>query len=61
MLESAHRNKGFVNFIFESTAINASLLMTYYEFAISSCGHGVEMFESAYKNMGLVNSWFVRV
>ena len=58
MLESAYTNTGFVNFIVDSLAINASRLMKYSEFAIPSCGHGVAMLESPYKNNDFVNSIF---
>ena len=54
--ESAYKHKGFVNFIVESLAINASRLMKYSEFAIPSCGHGVAMLESPYTNNGFANS-----
>ena len=49
MFESPYANKGFVKLVFESTSQNATCLMTYSEFAISSSGHGVAMFESRYK------------
>ena len=58
MLESAYKNEGLVNFIVESLAIHASLLLKYQQFAIPWCGHGVVMFESPYKNKGLVNVSF---
>ena len=58
MLESAYKNKGFVNFVFESISRNAVRLLKYSEFAISCYGHQVEMFESAYKNKGVVNFMF---
>ena len=58
MFESRCENKDFVNFIFKSVAINAVRLMKYEEFVISCYGHQVEMFESAYNNMGLVNCIF---
>ena len=61
MLESAYKNKGFVNFIFESITRNAVRLMKYYEFSISCYGHQVEMFEARYENKGLVNSCFFQV
>ena len=35
--------------------------MKYHEFTIYSCGHGVAMFESRFKNKGLVNSWFISI
>ena len=54
MLESAHKNKGFVKLIFETTARNA-VCLKFVEFAIFCY---VEMFESAYKNKGLVNFMF---
>ena len=55
MLESAYKNTGFVNFIFESIARIAVRLRQYLEFAISSCCHRLGMLESAYKNKGLVD------
>ena len=58
MLESPCKNKGFVNFVFESVAINASRVLIYEEFAIPSCGYGVAMLESLYTNNGSVNSIF---
>ena len=58
MFESRYTNKGFANFILESTSQNAMRLMKYQEFAISSCGHGVAMLESPYRNNGSVNSIF---
>ena len=60
MLESPYKNKGFVNFVFESTSETATRLMKYQEFAISYLEHGVAMFESRYKNKGFVNPWFIR-
>ena len=58
--ESLNENTGFVKFVFESTSENATCLLKYSEFTISSCEHGVAMFESRYKNKGSVNSWFIR-
>ena len=61
MLESAYKTNGFVNFVFESLAINASRLMNYQEIAMYSCGHGVAMLELPYENIGFVNSIFFRI
>ena len=56
MLESAHKNTGFLNYIFESTAQIASHLMAYFKLVISARGHRVAMFESVYKNKCWVNT-----
>ena len=60
MLESPYKNKGFGNFVFESTSETATRLMKYSEFVISYCEHGVAMFESPHKSKGFVNPWFIR-
>ena len=56
MLESAYKNKGFVNFIVESLANMLILARTYNGFLVDMFCPEVAMLESPYKNKGFVNS-----
>ena len=55
MLESAYKNKGFVNFIVESLAIMLILARNYNGFLVDMFCPEVAMLESPYKNNGFVN------